>query len=110
MVPPKSQTTESPTCTTRSPGSWWGLAAFGPEATMAKLARSWPPSSMRSTSSREMSASVRPAKGRSRIASATESTTRAAARRASTSAASFWARSGPVTVDAAVNFVAGKAS
>ena len=31
---------------------------------MAKLARSWPPSSIRSTSSREMSASVRPAKGR----------------------------------------------
>ena len=64
---------------------------------MAKLARSWPPSRMRSTSSREMSASVRPAKGRSFMATATASTTRAAARRASTSAASFWARSGPVT-------------
>ena len=34
---------------------------------MAKLARSWPPSSMRSTSSRCTSSSVRPANGRSRI-------------------------------------------
>jgi len=77
---------------------------------MAKLARSWPPSSMRSTSSREMSASVRPAKGRSFMASATASTTRAAARRASTSAASFRARRGLVTREAGRNAVWGSAA
>jgi len=39
IVPPKSHSTTSPGAMTRSPGSWWGLAAFGPAATMAKLVR-----------------------------------------------------------------------
>ena len=66
-MPPKSQSTTSPSAITRSLGSWCGLAALAPAATMAKFARSWPPSSMRSTSSRCTSSSVRPANGRSRI-------------------------------------------
>jgi len=43
MVPPKSQSTTSPARITRLPGSWCGLAAFSPAATMAKLTRWWTP-------------------------------------------------------------------
>ena len=55
-------------------GSWCGLAACAPAATMAKFDRSCPASSMRSTSSRCTSSSVRPANGRRRISAATAST------------------------------------
>ncbi len=44
------------------------------------------------------------------MARATASTPAAAARSASTSAASFWARSGPVTVEAATKPASGRAS
>ncbi len=42
-MPPKSQTSASPCSITRSPGSWCGEAAFGPEATIAKPTCSQPP-------------------------------------------------------------------
>ena len=55
-----SSTSASPTSITRSPASWCGLAEFGPEATIAKSAASWPASSSSSRMWRLTSASVRP--------------------------------------------------
>ena len=41
-VPPKSSTTSSPARIAREPGSWWGEAPFGPEATIVNSTVSWP--------------------------------------------------------------------
>jgi hypothetical protein len=61
MVPPKSHSTTSPGPDhPRLPGSWWGLAAFSPAATMAKFTRWWPSATRRRPSSADTSASVRP--------------------------------------------------
>ena len=60
IVPPKSQSTTSPSRITRSPGSWCGLAALAPAATMAKFTRWWPSARSRRPSSADTWASVRP--------------------------------------------------
>ncbi len=112
IVPPKSHSTTSPGRITRPPASWCGLAAFSPAATMAKFTCWWPSSTMRRPRSAETSASVRPASGifPACRSAAMRSTAAAARRRASTSAGSFTARSGPVTTLAFENRAAGSAT
>ena len=99
IVPPKSQSTTSPSRITRSPGSWWGLAALAPAATMAKFTRWWPSARRRRPSSADTCASVRPTSSMSPAwsSAATRSAAAPARRSASTSAASLRARSGPIT-------------
>ena len=111
MVPPKSQRTTSPSRITRSPGSWWGLAALAPAATMAKFTRWWPSARRRRPSSADTCASVRPTSSMSPAwsSAATRSAAAPALLSASTSAASLRARSGPITSLPLVNTVDGRA-
>ena len=60
IVPPMSTTTASPSRSTRSLAVWCGLAAFGPEATIAKSTRPWPSARMASPMSAATCCSVRP--------------------------------------------------
>ena len=105
MVPPMSNSTPSPARMTRPPGSWWGLAAFGPEATITKFTLWWPSSRIRRPIWAATSASVRPTSATlPACTSARMRSTAAPARRsASTSASSFTIRIGAVTSDARRN-------
>ena len=51
-MPPKSQTTASPRRMMRSAGSWWGLAAFGPEPPRSRSSPSSGPRDRRAPRSR----------------------------------------------------------
>ena len=102
MVPPKSQSTTSPSEITCWPASWWGLAALAPAATMAKFTRSWPSARIWRPNSAETSASVRPTSSIPPRWSrpAIRSTAAPAARRRSISVLSFTERIGAVTAEA----------
>jgi len=88
-----SITIGSPAAITRSPGSWWGEALLGPEATIQNSAWSWPSATSRSRTSRATSASVRPTRGPLAIAATTRSAAWAARRSSATSSASLRIRS-----------------
>src|SRR6516164_665202 len=59
MVPPMSTTTASPGLSTRSEGSWCGLAAFGPDPTMTKSILAWPSAAIALAMSAAASRAVR---------------------------------------------------
>ena len=92
-----SSTIGSPGWIVRSPGSWWGEAEFGPDATIANDADSWPSSTSRSRTSRLTSASVRPTSRPAAMRSTTRSAAWAAARSRSISSGDFVIRSARVT-------------
>ena len=87
---------------TRWEGSWWGLAALAPAATMAKFARWWPSSTIWRLSSADTSASVRPTSSMAPLWSraAIRSTAAPAARSSSISSGPLTDRMGAVTSEA----------
>ena len=102
MVPPKSHSTTSSAAMTRSEGSWWGLAALAPAATIAKFTRWWPSARIWRPSSADTSASVRPTSSMSPPWSraAMRSTAAPAARSISISSGPLTDRMGAVTSEA----------
>ena len=88
----------------RSPGSWWGEALLGPEATIQNRARSHPSSTVIRAMSWATSASWRPENlTSSGIRANTRSTAAAANRRASSSSVVFLIRRSRVTPEAATH-------